>query len=372
MPEKELITLIEQVYGVPIKYGNQCQQLSIEVLKQTGDYISFQTLRRFFGFISSTTKPSTSTLNTLSKFCGFRHFSEFCDSLTIKKSITDSFIFNHYNIPLRNEEDLNYHYVCRNMARMMYDNLALIEQNSTFLSTSGVAQEYFFERFVFIDHLNNPIYRRALLQYKKGKNTVGGKVFIDTILFLADYLSSNKIGKIPLSINLQNLPQLHPFLQARLIGTLLIGNTYENQELLELAFDYAEQQKNADESNHHFPFFHWMMADYFITVKMFEEAFTLIEEAKKEDTLQPTGWLETGYHETFDLLHAICLEALGQQEEAKESFDKIKKENFHFIFHRYFSIRYLNLKKKLFNMLSAEEETELSDLYFKTKFKYLV
>ena len=159
MPEKELITLIEQVYGVPIKYGNQCQQLSIEVLKQTGDYISFQTLRRFFGFISSTTKPSISTLNTLSKFCGFRHFSEFCDSLTIKKSITDSFIFNHYNIPLRNEEDLNYHSVCRNMAKLMYDNLALIEQNSTFLSTSRVAQEYLFERFVFIDHLNNPIYR---------------------------------------------------------------------------------------------------------------------------------------------------------------------------------------------------------------------
>ena len=340
MKIKDLKTTVEQVYGIPIKYGNQCQQLSLSIFEQTGDYISFQTLRRFFGFIDKNKKPTNRTLDILSKFCGHRHYDDFCLHNDTQHDSIDSFITSIYKIPLRREEDLNYHNVCRNIAKLMNDDLSLVDKNISFLSTSIVAQEYFFERFPLIDHLNNPTYRRALLAYCSSKNTIDAFVFIQSILFLADYLKTGKAGKIPPKIELSKLHLLHPFLQARIIGTYLIGSKLDKKELVNLAFDYDKKQKDNELANYQFPFFHYMMADYFIICKMYKEALKIIELGNYNYNTQPTGWLETGYYETFDLMYCICLEATGEKTLAEKVFKEINQDHFHFIFKKYFTIRY--------------------------------
>ncbi len=365
----ELITLIEQVYGVPVKYGNQCKNLAIDIFEQTGDYLSFQTLRRVFGFIDSKSKPTIATLNVLAKYCGYRHYDDLCNNFKNKKTAVDSFIVSSYNISLRKEEDLNYHYVCRNIAKLMYEDLKLIDENISFLSSSLVAHEYFFERFVFIDYLLHPIYKRALLQYKKNKNSLDANVFVDSVLYLADNLNTGKVSKLPTTLSLKKLHLLHPFLQARIIGSFLLSGKFKSEELIKLAFD--NEKKQSELNTNEFPFFHWMMADYFLVCKMYKEAYQIILLAKKTYTLQPTGWLETGYHETFELLYIICLEAVGEKEQAKELFAKLNKKHFHFIFSKYYTIRYLNLKKRLYAKLTKAEDEELEELYRETKFTYL-
>jgi len=368
---KALQTSVEQVYGVPIKYGNQCQQLIIAIFEETNEYISFQTLRRFFGFIKTNNKTSNRTLDILSKYCGYIHFNDFCTKINKTKNVVGTIIESVYNIPVRKEKDLNFHYVCRNLASLMYHDLLLVEQNISFLANSTVAHEYLFERFVFIDHLHNPIYKRALLLYKKAKNTLDANFFVDSILYLANFLLKNKVDKLPLSLNLSKLHTLHPFLQARVLGSYLIAGTSNKNELIKLIFDTEKTQLFHDNKTNEFAFFHWMMADYFIICKLPHEARKIIELSRKYYNAVPTGWLETGYHETFDLLYAICLEATGEKEQAKQNFEKLKQQHFHFIFSKYFTIRYLNLKNKLFGTLTETDEKELNDLYSKTKFKYL-
>lgn len=359
---------VEQVYGMPIKYGNQCQQLSLTIFEQTGEYISFQTLRRFFGFIDKQKKPTVKTLDILAKYCGFRHHDEFIQRSTTFRN--DNIIELLYSIPLRKELDLNFHFACRNIAQYLYLNLNMLDQNMSHLVSSKVSQEYFFERFPFIDHSNNEIYRRALNAYAKSKGTIEATVFAESLIYLANYLKDGKSGKIPVSINIKNLPNLHPFLQARLIGTFLIYMKKDASDLISIAFEYAKKQNSSLNKDVHFPFFSYMMADYFIICKMYKEALKMIDLGRTNNP-NPIGWLESGYHETLELLYCIALEGNGELKLAIEIFDKIDRSHFHFIFQKYFGIQYLNLKNKLKGRLELKEQEELKSLCTETKFFFI-
>ena len=100
--------------------------------------------------------------------------------------------------------------------------------------------------------------------------------------------------------------------------------------------------------------------------------YILIDMTATIKTLYDLGKLiEKGYYETLDLLYCICLYELNEKELAKEAFSSIYTESFHFVFRKSFTIRYLNLKKKLFNKLTKEEENTLAELYSKTGYLYL-
>ena len=362
---KKLKIQVEQVYGMPIKYGNQCQQLSLAIFEQTGEYISFQTLRRFFGFIDKQKKPTVKTLNILAKYCGARHYEEFINGTKkLKKDNIGSLI---YTIPLRKELDLNFHYACRNIAEYFYMNLNKLDENISFLASSKVAHEYLFERFPFIDHANNEIYRRALRAYAKNKDNNEAAVFVDSLLYLANYLKEGKPGKLPLSLSIKRLPTLHPFLQARLIGTYLIHLKGGKNDLISLAFDYAEKQNNVLANEFNFPFFNYMMADYFNKCKLYKESIKMIELVRNFNA-HPTSWLETGYYETLELIYCIALQGNGEFKKAMEIFEKLDRLHFHFIFQKYFGIQYLNLKKKMKLNFDAKDQLELNHLYSETKF----
>ncbi len=362
---KKLKIQVEQVYGMPIKYGNQCQQLSLAIFEQTGEYISFQTLRRFFGFIDKPKKPTVKTLNILAKYCGARHYEDFINGA--KKLKKDSIVELVYNIPLRKELDLNFHYTCRNMAHYFYMNLNKLDENISFLGASKVAQEYLFERFPFIDHANNEIYRRSLKAYAKNKGDIDSNVFVDSLLYLANFLKDGKSGKMPISISIKQLPSLHPFLQARLIGTYLIHLKGDKNELVSMAFDYAEKQNNVLANEFNFPFFNYMMVDYFNHCKLYKESIKMIELVRSINS-HPTSWLETGYYETLELIYCIALEGVGDIKKATSIFSKLDRDHFHFIFQKYYGIQYLNLKKKLKLGFDTKDQLELNTLYRETKF----
>lgn len=362
---KKLKIQVEQVYGMPIKYGNQCQQLSLAIFEQTGEYISFQTLRRFFGFIDKQKKPSVKTLNIFAKYCGARHYDDFLNEA--KKIKKDNIVELVYNIPLRKELDLNFHYSCRNMAHYFYLNLNKLDENINFLVSSKVAQEYLFERFPFIDHANNEIYRRALKAYAKNNTTIEANVFVDSLLYLANFLKEGKLGKMPPSLSIKKLPNLHPFLQARLIGTYLIHLKGDKNELVSMAFDYAEKQNNALVNEFNFPFFNYMLADYFNQCKLYKESIKMIELVRTFNS-HPTSWLETGYYETLELIYCIALEGNGEFKKATEIFSNLDRVHFHFIFQKYYGIQYLNLKKKMKLDFDAKDQLELNTLYRETNF----
>jgi len=153
--------------------------------------------------------------------------------------------------------------------------------------------------------------------------------------------------------------------------TYLIGSNMDKKELVRIAFDYEKKQNESLLYQFQFPFFNYMMADYFIICKMYEEAVKIIELGNYNQDTKPTSWLETGYFETLVLLYCIGLYGSGNASKAEKIFDQINNEHFHFIFKKYYTIQYLNLKKKLKGKISLIEQHQLRDLYNETKFFHL-
>ena len=54
-----------------------CQKLSNHILEFQDDFISYNTLRRFFNVIHNDIKPSENTLNILSRFNGYNDYNSF-------------------------------------------------------------------------------------------------------------------------------------------------------------------------------------------------------------------------------------------------------------------------------------------------------
>ena len=359
---------MQQVFGLPIKVGNQCRDLRHAIFEQTGETVSFNTLRRFFGFLHANSKPSQRTLNTLAKYCGYSHFEYFTKHYQTSSTAFDNYLLNIYKIDLRTPEDLNYHLACKNVAELLFQDLNLLDKHLVFFSTSKVAQVFLFEKFPFIDHLNNPIYKRALKAYAFAKNTAEAFNYAETLLCFGNYLKHGSVVKMSPKITDKDINILHPFLQARILGTFLMAGKKEKSALLGKAIQLATIQMNMLEDNNRFPFFNYMMADYLTLCKQFETALSLIKMANYQRNLDLGKMKEKGYYETFDLLYCSCLYGIGEIELAKVAFNNIDLSTFHFIFKSYFKIRFFNLKKSLFNHLSLQEEGELISLKNQTQF----
>src|ERR1700742_5183331 len=58
-------------FGKKINHSFECETLSVLVKTATTEYISPQSLRRFFGFLVTDFNPAISSLNILSRYCGY-------------------------------------------------------------------------------------------------------------------------------------------------------------------------------------------------------------------------------------------------------------------------------------------------------------
>lgn len=69
-----LIEKIEEVYGKKLEYCSECESLAAMIEETTGEKLALVTLKRFFGFTSARVEPRLSTLDILSRFCGYADF----------------------------------------------------------------------------------------------------------------------------------------------------------------------------------------------------------------------------------------------------------------------------------------------------------
>lgn len=85
------------------------QQLQLQVKNAINEYLSIQTLNRFFGLIHNRFKPAASTLDILSRFVNYRSFAEF---------------------ELFNRELLNSHNECSDHAGLIISLLSNVEPST--------------------------------------------------------------------------------------------------------------------------------------------------------------------------------------------------------------------------------------------------
>lgn len=78
----QLITEIQKKSKIEVLRVRDLKYLQVDILNVTSKNISFNTLRRFFGFLNAT-NPSPETLNTFAQYLGFNNYSNYLNNKEI-------------------------------------------------------------------------------------------------------------------------------------------------------------------------------------------------------------------------------------------------------------------------------------------------
>jgi len=74
-----LLTQVTDRAGTTVHKRSDCELLSSLIEEETGQFMSYNTLRRMYG-LAPPVRPHRSTLDVLSRFCGFRDYAHFSSS----------------------------------------------------------------------------------------------------------------------------------------------------------------------------------------------------------------------------------------------------------------------------------------------------
>ena len=92
-PDVVLIILkkkVEEKFGEKVCYSRQSEALSEAIFEAIGERLSLVTLKRFFGFTTAQVEPRLSTLDILSRYCGYDTF-EIAESEIMKSGLISEF-----------------------------------------------------------------------------------------------------------------------------------------------------------------------------------------------------------------------------------------------------------------------------------------
>ncbi|MFO7864253.1 MAG: hypothetical protein R6U85_09660, partial [Salinivirgaceae bacterium] len=79
---KQLQKEVEQRFGQKIESKNSSIALYEAILSETGAFLSYNTIRRFFGLVESKSQIRLSSLNILAAYCGYATFDVFANQKT--------------------------------------------------------------------------------------------------------------------------------------------------------------------------------------------------------------------------------------------------------------------------------------------------
>ncbi len=380
---------IENTFGKKILYSKDCIELSEGIYQKIHVRISFQTLRRLFGYIIDGVKISNTSLHYLSIYCGYENFENFINDYQKSNELIDAkdikYIKLFYAINTSNtQQDENYHNASKNIALLLFKNKALLNATSTFLSKNSTAQIYFFERFPFIDMLSSG-YALHLKKYLNEKKDTEAQLFGNCLLYLGYALSNNPLrSKIITIINSIELDQTtHPFPIGRkyacnILENYLNNNTTELERWIALSMKEAININKRKKEHNNFPYFQFILADVFNLIERPKEAKQMIEICELDYKRVPDFTLDNGYLEALDLVKAINLLQLNKPADSKRILNRLKSTDIVFIMHDYFLIQRLLVEIKLIKSKQSikykkmyQEITSLIDkrnfLFFKKK-----
>jgi len=384
---KKIKPIIENRYGKPITFSSECIDVSKHILNTTGLNISAQTLRRMLGFIDNKVMPSKNSLEIIALYCGYNSFKDLIQSqkkqINISKNDNITIIKSFYNIDLHAAYDFNYQNACGNIAELILNDRSLLNQVSSFLSKSKIAQIFFFERFPYIDGLCNG-YETSLKKYYQEKKTTEAQLFSLCLLHLGAVLSLNKQKAKKYLHAINTIPvtkEIHSFVIARkLMANLLNAYSDKNELLLEsLIYEAFTTEKEVRKTkNDYFPFFTFIMCDAFHLIERPLEAEKMLQicntyEAPNNEKLTEIP-IEAGYFKVIELMNGLSAYHLGDHKKAKRILNSIEVQTIPFIFRNYFLIQMKRIEYKLCVKASSKKKTsilnELNALIEKTGFVF--
>jgi hypothetical protein len=97
IPELQLLLdEVEKKYGRPIATSKDFNTLSVVLDYECHEVLSSSTLKRLWGYVSLRTTPRKATLDILSKYVGYKDFSDFRTTLLGKLDETSGYLETSY------------------------------------------------------------------------------------------------------------------------------------------------------------------------------------------------------------------------------------------------------------------------------------
>lgn len=87
----ELLSFVEKMYAKPLRTTTDFDEFSFYLKQKTGEVISTSTLKRLWGYVNDSHTPRSHTLDLLSRYIGYEHFSGFCTWLKSSTAYNSSF-----------------------------------------------------------------------------------------------------------------------------------------------------------------------------------------------------------------------------------------------------------------------------------------
>ncbi|HTL08573.1 MAG TPA: hypothetical protein VL307_09965 [Chitinophagaceae bacterium] len=179
---KLLKQLVKTKSGLGCADFADMHHLQKKIRQETGEYLSSQTLNRFFGIIQSDFNPSRHTLNLMARYLSCKNFQDF-EILTVAQhnlpqasfaSRLISSLFSSINI----EEDAatGMLHIVKNAVRHLANEPSVAAEVYHEMAFSAFGRKYFFEQCIHIDGLNS-VYGDALTYYLVNSNNSQQRFF---------------------------------------------------------------------------------------------------------------------------------------------------------------------------------------------------
>lgn len=184
----QLKEMAEAKFGQSITTSRDCVAFTNELEKSTGELLSIQTIRRFFGLIEAENIPSIFTLNVIAKYVGQKDWKRFCLEKVLSNPVSD------YDVNGIIDFYTDYQFGNEKVIDKVINDEVLRSTLLPVISNTPMGAKYFFEERPLRDYLCTD-YANSLKNYLKTKNYSNEAcLFTYGLLFIGAFLSEDKLG----------------------------------------------------------------------------------------------------------------------------------------------------------------------------------
>ncbi len=368
---QQLRKSVSAQFGKQISTSTDCIHLADVLSKTFTVNISPQTLRRFFGLITSASSSSKFTLNLLSRFCGYLDYRDFIQSY----SDTELELF------FGNTENTNQNYWHKSalLCKQISVSPELLLTTHHRLMSFPMARKYFMEHHPMRDLLGS-VYAQYFLTYLKFNHSNEAKIFAYGFLVTGAFLVQNselmelfyhKVKNTELTKDVYVIPAGLKY-GVQLLYADFTGNEYLFRkylaEMKEVRLKFVEQSEKSVCS------FEYTVLELLIFTNRTKEMKFLIENntfQKTRDEEFVSYQRKKTHEEVWNILCAVAYEKMKDDENRDFYLNKIQLENLESGWQKYYSILYYFVQLK--KAESSEKPKILSQLDFlidQTYFSY--
>jgi hypothetical protein len=391
---------VQKHFGRPIVNRRDCEELSVLIFEQTGQLISYNTLRRFFDLAGKTkTTISQTSLNILANYCGYEHYFQF--DLGIAKTNFSSEQFHEVKLNCMVNQKIDFDAIYRlvdefkgldqtysflhelviqafqmkdvEFIKRIFDLTPIFENTHylyshvfflvqslgvqlrkepdmkeeiwSFWAQHPAARRLYFELFVDMDELMSSHYL-ALDKYLAHSEMEHEKLFVHALLFFRAYNLGlkNEQEKHFSHLKNANLHTLHPILLGR-IACYLHLHRPENlkSETLMSLLDWPEKTKWNTAEIDKIPFYQTWLCEGLLLLQAPQIILKVIKQIDKNFKLS-RRYVNNGLIERINTYKGIALAKTGKKAEAKMIFDHLNVDYYNTYSRSYDGLYYLSLK----------------------------